>query len=160
MKGSPGYRFSKEELDWVAANLDDMQAWARGDRIWSWTLVGTAIAGLAVHVLGFALASEALALPGGWPSELIADLLANLGIALWTSVIIVLFVDALPAWNRRRAQSWARRALAALQERGDAVAQLIPDDADADAVGAKLDAILARLGAIESAVGPHRDGAA
>ena len=68
MKGSPGYRFSKEELDWVAANLDDTRGWARGDRVVTWTLVVTFVIGLVAYLVGFMLGSGALALPGAWPT--------------------------------------------------------------------------------------------
>jgi hypothetical protein len=157
MKGSPGYRFSKAELDWVAANLDDARGWARGDQIITWTLVVTFLIGLAVYLVGFALGRGALGLPDGWPSELVADLLTSLGVVLWTSVILVLFLEILPNWQQRRAQAWARGALAALRERGDEAAQALPAEDLADPVEAKLDAILARLGDLEAAVGRRRD---
>jgi hypothetical protein len=157
MKSSPGYRFSKSELDWVAANLDDARGWARGDRIITWTLVVTFLIGLVVYLVGFALGSGSLELPNGWPSDLIADLLANLGVVLWTSVILVLFLEILPNWQQRRAQAWARGALIALRERGDEAALALPAEDMADPVAAKLDAILARLGDLETAVGRRGD---
>jgi hypothetical protein len=152
MKGSPHYRFSKEELDWVAQNLDDTQAWARGSAVIWWTLVGTFLLGLAVHVLGFAFATGALDLPAGWPTDLVADLLANLGIALWTSVVLVLFLEIMPDWQRRRAETWARAALAALRDRGDVPASAAEVEPN-DPVEAKLDLVLERLTALEARVG-------
>jgi hypothetical protein len=169
MKGSPGYRFSKEELDWIAAHPDEVVGWARGDRIIVWTLVLTFLLGLAVNLIGFSLASGALALPGGWPTELVADLLVNVGVVLWTSVVLVVFLEILPTRQQRQARTWARSALVALRQRGDELPAEVLEAADepaedADAVrevGAKLDAILARLDAIESAVGaPPRSDAA
>jgi hypothetical protein len=155
MKGSPDYRFSKQELDWMAANLDEVTGWARGARVVRWMLVGTFLIGLAVHVLGFGLASGALKLPAGWPNELIAELLGSLGIAMWTSVVLVLFLEVLPNWQQRRAETWARAALVALRERGDvsaaAVEAAVAEDVP-DAVVDRLDAILDRLAALEKAV--------
>jgi hypothetical protein len=170
MKGSPGYRFSKEELDWIAAHPDEVVGWARGDRIIVWTLVVTFLLGLAVNLIGFSLASGALALPSGWPTDLVADLLVNVGVVLWTSVVLVVFLEILPTRQQRLARAWARSALVALRQRGDELPPEVleaadePVEAGADAVGevgAKLDAILARLDAIETAVGaPPRTDAA
>ena len=152
MKGSPGYRFSKEELDWVAANLDDTRGWARGDRVVTWTLVVTFVIGLVAYLVGFMLGSGALALPGAWPTALIADFLANVGVVLWTSVILVVFIEIVPNWQQRRAQAWARGALVALRERGGAAAEAVTAEDLADPAEAKLDAVLARLERIEAAV--------
>jgi hypothetical protein len=169
MKGSPGYRFSKEELDWIAAHPDEVVGWARGDRIIVWTLVVTFLLGLAVNLIGFSLASGALALPGGWPTDLVADLLVNVGVVLWTSVVLVVFLEILPTRQQRQARAWARSALVALRQRGDELPPEVLEAADEPAedsdavreVGAKLDAILARLDAIESAIGaqPRSDAA-
>ena len=160
MKGSPSYRFSKKELDWVAANLDDTRGWARGDRIVTWTLVVTFVIGVVVYLIGFALGSEAVRLPAGWPRELIADLLTNLGVVLWTSVILVLFIQVVPNWQQRRAQAWARGALSALKERGGEAAEAVAAEDLADPTDARLDAILARLESIEGALGRGRDPSA
>jgi hypothetical protein len=169
MKGSPGYRFSKEELDWIAAHPDEVVGWARGDRIIVWTMVLTFLLGLAVNLIGFSLASGALALPGGWPTDLVADLLVNVGVVLWTSVVLVVFLEILPTRQQRQARAWARSALVALRQRGDELPPEVLEAADEPAedsdavreVGAKLDAILARLDAIESAIGaqPRSDAA-
>jgi hypothetical protein len=165
MKGSPGYRFSKEELDWLAANADTVTGWARGERIIVWTMVVTFLIGLVVNLIGFGLGSGVLALPTGWPSELIADLLVNVGVVLWTSVVLVVFLEILPTRQQRQARAWARSALAALRERGDELPPEVLEAADepvdvTDAVGeldTKLDAILARLDRIEGAVGRRGD---
>jgi hypothetical protein len=159
MKGGPDYRFSKEELDWVAANLEDAMGWARGRYIVRWTLVGTFLTGLVVHVLGFGLTSGGLTLPAGWPADLIGELLSSLGIALWTSVILVVFLEILPTWQQHRAETWARAALIALRDRGDLLAATVDEavaDDESDAVVTRLDAILDRLTALEGAVAPPR----
>ena len=101
--------------------------------------------------------SEALRLPSGWPTELIGDLLANLGVVLWTSVILVLFIEVVPNWQQRRAQTWARGALSALRERGGEAAQAVAAEDVVDPTDARLDAILARLESIEEALGRGRD---
>jgi hypothetical protein len=152
MNGSPRYRFSKEELDWLAANADTVRGWARGDRIIAWTMVVTFLLGLGVNLVGFAIGTGSLGLPAGWPAELIADLLVNVGVVLWTSVILVLFLEILPTWQQRQARAWSRAALAALRERGDLTPDESTVDEPVDELGPKLDAIVARLDAIEAAV--------
>ena len=54
--------------------------------------------GLAAHAGGYAL--RAAAPPG--PLGLAADLLYALGVALWTGVVVALFVQLLPEWKRRQ----------------------------------------------------------
>jgi hypothetical protein len=151
MKGSPGYRFSKEELDWAAANLEQTVGWARNPPIVRWTLLATFLVGLAVYTVGFAVTTGAIALADGWPSALLGDLLASVGIALWTSVVIVFFLEVLPAWQSRQAARWSRAALAALQARGQALEVEVPGSGDGE-IGAKLDAILTRLTTLEAAL--------
>ena len=157
MKGNPQYRFSKEELDWVAANLEEAQGWAGGTRTVRWTLVITVVTGLVIHALGFALGTGALMLPAGWPADLLASLLSSLGVALWTSVIIVLFLDVIPSWQRRQAQAWTQGALAVLRERDDEMAATIDaaSVSHADPVAAKLDTILERLSTLEATLRDH-----
>ena len=58
--------------------------------------------GLAAHVGGFLLRSSATT----EPLELVADLLYSLGFALWTGVVVVLFVQVLPEAKRRQIKQW------------------------------------------------------
>jgi hypothetical protein len=150
MTGGPSYRFSKEELDWLAAHSDRVREWARGDRVIVWTLVVTFLLGLVLYLVGFGLGSGGLGLPEGWPTDLLADLLRSLGVVLWTSVILAVFLEILPRWQQRQAQAWSRAALVALRDRGDVPAAVV--EAVADPVEAKLDQVLARLTALETAV--------
>jgi hypothetical protein len=50
------------------------------------------VAGLAAHVGGFLLESSATT----EPPKLVADLLYQLGLALWTGVVVVVFVEIWP----------------------------------------------------------------
>jgi hypothetical protein len=151
MQGNPNYRFSKEELDWMAAHSDQVRDWARGDRVIVWTLVATFLLGLMLYLVGFGLGSGGLGLPDGWPTDLLADLLVSLGVVLWTSVILAVFLEILPRWQQRQAQAWSRAALIALRDRGDVPAAVV--EAVADPVEAKLDQVLERMAALEAAIG-------
>jgi hypothetical protein len=83
--------------------------------------------------------------------------------------VLVVFLEILPTRQQRQARAWARSALVALRQRSDELPPEVLEAADEPAedsdavreVGAKLDAILARLDAIESAIGaPPRSDAA
>jgi ABC-type molybdate transport system permease subunit len=56
--------------------------------------------GLAAHVAGYLLKSASPAEPIG----LAAELLYALGFAMWTGVVVALFVQVLPAAKRRQIQ--------------------------------------------------------
>jgi hypothetical protein len=156
MTGSSGYRFSNEELDWVAGHLDATVGWARNPPVVRWTLVAALGLGLVSHVVGFAIASNEVALQAGWPEDLLAELLISLGIALWTSVVIVFLLEVVPDWQSRQAARWSQAALAELQARGRALEVDVPP-VDDDEIGTKLDAVLDRLTALEALVA-RRDG--
>jgi hypothetical protein len=56
------------------------------------------VVGLAAHVGGFLLRPS----PPTEPLGLVADLLYALGFALWTGVVVVLFVQVVPEVKRRQ----------------------------------------------------------
>jgi hypothetical protein len=56
------------------------------------------VVGLAAHVGGYLLRSSATTEPFG----LVADLLYTLGLALWTGVVVVVFVQVVPEVKRRQ----------------------------------------------------------
>jgi hypothetical protein len=69
-----------------------------GQRILYWSLVTAFVVGLAAHVAGYLLkASVTTELLG-----LVADLLYALGYALWTGVVVVVFVQVFPEAKRRQ----------------------------------------------------------
>jgi hypothetical protein len=56
------------------------------------------VVGLAAHLGGYVLRSSATTEPAG----LVADLLYALGWALWTGVVVVMFVQVVPEAKRRQ----------------------------------------------------------
>ena len=124
-------------------------------------MVVTLALGLVVHMAGYAIGTEAIDLP--WlPADLVATLVSNLGIVLWTSVVLVVFLDTLPARARRRATQ--SMALAAKRSR-PAVCPCRTSwpalRADLDRVGPTeadpaFAAILERLDAIERRLLPQK----
>ena len=56
------------------------------------------LVGLLAHLAGYALRPSAATEPLG----LLADLLYAMGIALWTGVVVVVFVQVIPELKRRQ----------------------------------------------------------
>jgi hypothetical protein len=96
-KGAP-HPFPDEELDWVREHLPELRRSAFGQRLLYQSLGVAFVVGLAAHVGGFLLRSEVTTEPLG----LVADLLYALGWALWTGVVVVVFVQIVPEAKRRQ----------------------------------------------------------
>jgi hypothetical protein len=106
-KGAP-HPFTDEELDaglddprvldWMEEHLPEMRRSAYGQRLLYQSLGVGFVVGLAAHVGGYLLGSEVTTEALG----LVADLLYALGFALWTGVVVVLFVQVFPEVKRRQ----------------------------------------------------------
>jgi hypothetical protein len=89
-------------LAWMEAHLPEFRQQASGQRPLYWILgIGFAV-GVAAHVGGFLLKTSATT----EPLELVADLLYSLGFALWTGVVVALFVQIWPEAKRRQLKRW------------------------------------------------------
>ena len=84
-------------LDWVGEHLPDVRQSAYGQRSLYWALGAGLMVGLAAYVGGYALRSSVTTEPLGF----VADLLYTLGYALWTGVVVVLFLQVIPEVKRR-----------------------------------------------------------
>jgi uncharacterized membrane protein YedE/YeeE len=85
-------------LAWVGENLTLVRRSASGQRPMYWILGIGFVVGLVAHVGGFPLKTSATT----EPLLLVADLLYALGWALWTSIVVVVFVQIWPEANRRQ----------------------------------------------------------
>jgi hypothetical protein len=85
-------------LAWVGENLTLVRRSAYGQRILYWSLGIGFVVGLAAHVGGFLLKSSTTT----EPLLLMADLLYALGWALWTGVVLVVFVEIYPEAKKRQ----------------------------------------------------------
>ena len=85
-------------LAWVGENLTQVRRLDYGQRTLYWSLGICFVVGLAAHVGGFLLKS--------WettePLAVLADLLYTLGWALWTGVVVVVFIQLYPETKRRQ----------------------------------------------------------
>ena len=85
-------------LAWVGENLTLARRSASGQRVLYWVLGIGFVVGLAAHIGGFLLKSSVTT----EPVALLADLLYALGWALWTGVIVVVFVQIYPQAKKRQ----------------------------------------------------------
>lgn len=106
----------REVLAWVGENLPYVRRTAVGQRPLYWILgIGSAV-GLAAYVGGFLLKWS----PTSEPLGLVADLLYTFGWALWTGVVVVLFLQILPEAKRRQFKLALEAYEAALREEAGA----------------------------------------
>ena len=88
----------RELLTWVGENLPKARRSAFQQRFLYWSLGIALVVGLAAHVGGYVLRSSVTTEPLG----LLADLLYALGYALWTGVVVAVFVQVFPEAKRRQ----------------------------------------------------------
>ena len=88
----------RETLAWVGEHLPQVRRSVYGQRLLYWSLGIGLVVGLAAHVGGYLLKSEVTTELLG----LVADLLYALGYALWTGVVVVVFVQIIPEAKRRQ----------------------------------------------------------
>jgi hypothetical protein len=85
-------------LAWVGENLTQVRRSVYEQRLLHWSLGIGVVVGLAAHAGGYLLKSSVTTEPLG----LVADLFYALGYALWTGVVVVLFVQIFPEAKRRQ----------------------------------------------------------
>ena len=93
----PGERDRDALLAYVGEHLALVRRTASGERPSYWILGIGFVVGLAAHVGGFLLKTSATT----EPLMLVADLIYALGWALWTSVIVAMFVQIWPEAKKR-----------------------------------------------------------
>jgi hypothetical protein len=93
-----GERERQAVLDWVGENLTQVRRSVYEQRLLHWSLGTGFVVGLVVYVGGYALRSSVTT----EPLMLVADLLYALGYALWTGVVVVVFVQVIPEAKRRQ----------------------------------------------------------
>jgi hypothetical protein len=84
--------------DWVREHLPEMRRSAYGQRSLYWALGVAFVVGLGVYAGGYALKTSVTT----EPLAFLGDLLYALGWALWTGVVVVLFLQVLPEAKRRQ----------------------------------------------------------
>ncbi len=92
--------FNEAELAWVREHLTQLRQSVSGQRIVLQSLGIGFVLGLAAYVGGYAL--KASATTESWMVKLAADFLYALGWALWTGVVVALFVEVIPRAKQRQ----------------------------------------------------------
>jgi hypothetical protein len=116
----PEPEFTETELTAIGAYLPELRRSLSGDRVLIQYLVIGFGVGLAAYVTGYWLRSWAPAEPLG----LVTDLLYTLGLALWTGVVVALFVEIMPRSKRHQIE----RAIQAYEATRSARTSTGPDD--------------------------------
>jgi hypothetical protein len=111
-----GERERRAVLAWVGENLTQVRRSVYEQRILHWSLGIGFVVGLAAHIGGYVLRSSVTT----EPLVLVADLLYALGYALWTGVVVVVFVQIFPEAKRRQFKQALDAYEAALREQARA----------------------------------------
>jgi hypothetical protein len=115
-------------LAWVGENLTVARRSASGQRTFYWILGIGFVVGLAAHIGGFLLKTSATT----EPLMLVADLIYALGWALWTGVVVVIFVQIWPEAKRRQYKQALDAYEAVLSRQARAGSDQVPDPAGAE----------------------------
>ena len=103
-------------LAWMEEHLPEFRQQVSGQRPLYWILGIGFVVGLAAHVGGFLLRSSVTT----ELFELLADLLYSLGFALWTGIVVGLFIQIWPEAKRRQLKQWLDAYEAARREKARA----------------------------------------
>jgi hypothetical protein len=129
--GQDFFRLGERDRDlvlaWAGENLTLVRRSAFGQRVLYWSLGIGFVLGLAAHVGGFLLKYSATA----EPLLLVSDLLYALGWALWTGVVVVVFVQVYPEAKKRQYKQALDAYEAALGDQARAGSSQAPDPAGA-----------------------------
>jgi hypothetical protein len=106
----------REVLTWVGEHLPEVRRTALGQRPVYWILGIGFVLGMAAYVGGYALRSSVTT----EPLRFVGDLLYTLGWALWTGVVVVVFLQVLPEAKRRQYKQALDAYEAALRDKARA----------------------------------------
>jgi hypothetical protein len=120
-----GEQERRELLAWVGEHLPRVRRSVSGQHFLYWSLGIGLVVGLAAHVGGYLIKSSVTTEPLG----LVANLLYALGWALWTGVVVVVFVQIIPEAKRRQFKQMLDAYEAAWREKARAGSdQALGDD--------------------------------
>lgn len=141
-----GYTFSPGELEWARDNLPKMRRMTHDSSVLYLIMTMTFIFGLIVYFAADGISTGALVLPAGWRVDLIADFLYNLGVVLWTSVVLVFFMEVVVDYQRRRWQRYVQLIERTLKIQGVPIETEAAPELD---WSAKLNVVIERLAALD-----------
>lgn len=122
--GGLGEEERRELVAWVGENLPEVRRTAFGQRPIYWILGLGLTVGLAAYVGGYLIKSSTMTEPLG----LVGDLLYTFGWALWTGVVVVVFLQIIQEAKRRQYKAALDAYEAALREEaGGRIDKASPD---------------------------------
>jgi hypothetical protein len=86
----------------MGEHLPELRRSVYGQRLLYQSLAAAFVVGPAAHIGGYLLRPS----PPTEPLGLVADLLYALGYALWTGVVVAVFVQVVPEVKRRQIKRW------------------------------------------------------
>lgn len=99
-------------LAWIGKNLPEVRRSVYGQRILYWSLGIGFLVGLGADVGGYLIKSSTTTQPLG----LVGDLLYTFGWALWTGVVVAVFLQIIPEAKRRQYERALHAYEAALRD--------------------------------------------
>jgi len=105
----------------------------------------------------YAIGDGTITLPAGWRTVLIQDFVNNLGIVLWTSVILTVFLDVFVDEAEKQSVARLKALEKALTAQGYRLEPVEIKD-EAAVTAAKLDALMAKVDALQAEVAALREG--
>jgi MFS family permease len=103
-------------LAYVGEHLPELRRWVSGHHFLYWSLGIGFVVGLAAHVGGYLLVTSVTT----EPFKVLADLLYALGWAMWTGVVVVVFVQVIPEIKQRQIKRWLDAYQATLRDQARA----------------------------------------
>ena len=149
-----GHTYSLDELEWAQNNLGQMRRQLRGNTLLLGMLALAFVLGIIFYLLADAINTGAIVLPNGWRAELIGDFLYNLGVILWTSVVISLFLEVGVAYSHSRAQRYMAEVETALRMLGYDVPDepAVEDESELAALTKKLDVVVGAVSQLQAEI--------
>jgi hypothetical protein len=105
------------------------------------------ILGLVIYVAGDQITTGVIPLPAGWRADFVGDFLYNVGLVLWTSVVVVFLLEVAVDLQKRTNARYLKKLEQALGVRETAL-----EPATVDSLAAQLAAMQADLAAVKAAV--------
>ena len=102
---------SPAELAWARQHLDYVRHFAdpKNNSALYWMMGIALVLGLVVYVVGDQIKIGVIGLPTGWRPDFVGVFLSDVGIALFTSVLVVWLLEVMVDMRKRVNQRYARK---------------------------------------------------
>jgi hypothetical protein len=94
------------ELEWARQHVDLLRKYAYGDTLRYWVLAIIFITGGVVTVIAYLIAAGKITITPAWRAEFWVDALLNVGIAFWSSALVVFLIEVFVDVQKRLSQQY------------------------------------------------------